>query len=318
MGVTSVQHSIVFLDRESVGADVRKPNFPHSYTEYESTWTPSEIVERLKDASIAIINKVPMRADVLKQLPKLKLIAVAATGTDVVDKAYCKENGITVVNIRNYAFNTVPEHVIALMFALRRNLVAYIEDVRAGRWGKVDQFCFFDHPIRDVAGSTLGVVGYGAIGKSVAKRAECLGMRILPFDVVPQEGLVDFETILKESDVITLHVPLTPETKNLIGAKELKMMKPTAILINTARGGLVDEAALAEALMNGTIAGAGFDVLIKEPPKEGNVLLDLRLPNLIVTPHVAWASREAMQILADQLIDNIEAFVAGTPRNVVE
>ena len=318
MGVTSVQHSIVFLDRESVGADVRKPNFPHSYTEYESTWTPSEIVERLKDASIAIINKVPMRADVLKQLPKLKLIAVAATGTDVVDKAYCKENGITVVNIRNYAFNTVPEHVIALMFALRRNLVAYIEDVRAGRWGKVDQFCFFDHPIRDVAGSTLGVVGYGAIGKSVAKRAECLGMRILPFDVVPQEGLVDFETILKESDVITLHVPLTPETKNLIGAKELKMMKPTAILINTARGGLVDEAALAEALMNGTIAGAGFDVLIKEPPKEGNVLLDLRLPNLIVTPHVAWASREAMQILADQLIDNIEAFVAGAPRNVVE
>lgn len=318
MGVTSVQHSIVFLDRESVGADVRKPNFPHSYTEYESTWTPNEIVERLKDASIAIINKVPMRADVLKQLPKLKLIAVAATGTDVVDKAYCKENGITVVNIRNYAFNTVPEHVIALMFALRRNLVAYIEDVRAGRWGKVDQFCFFDHPIRDVAGSTLGVVGYGAIGKSVAKRAECLGMRILPFDVVPQEGLVDFETILKESDVITLHVPLTPETKNLIGAKELKMMKPTAILINTARGGLVDEAALAEALMNGTIAGAGFDVLIKEPPKEGNVLLDLRLPNLIVTPHVAWASREAMQILADQLIDNIEAFVAGAPRNVVE
>jgi glycerate dehydrogenase len=318
VGVTSVQHSIVFLDRESVGADVHKPNFPHSYTEYESTWTPNEIVERLKDASIAIINKVPMRADVLKQLPKLKLIAVAATGTDVVDKAYCKENGITVVNIRNYAFNTVPEHVIALMFALRRNLVAYIEDVRAGRWGKVDQFCFFDHPIRDVAGSTLGVVGYGAIGKSVAKRAECLGMRILPFDVVPQEGLVDFETILKESDVITLHVPLTPETKNLIGAKELKMMKPTAILINTARGGLVDEAALAEALMNGTIAGAGFDVLIKEPPKEGNVLLDLKLPNLIITPHVAWASREAMQILADQLIDNIEAFVAGTPRNVVE
>ncbi len=318
MGVTSVQHSIVFLDRESVGADVRKPNFPHSYTEHESTWTPNEIVDRLKDASIAIINKVPMRADVLKQLPKLKLIAVAATGTDVVDKAYCKENGITVVNIRNYAFNTVPEHVIALMFALRRNLVAYIEDVRAGRWGKVDQFCFFDHPIRDIAGSTMGVVGYGAIGKSVAKRAECLGMRILPFDVVPQEGLVDFETILKESDVITLHVPLTPETKNLIGAKELKMMKPTAILINTARGGLVDEAALAEALMNGTIAGAEFDVLIKEPPKEGNVLLDLRLPNLIITPHVAWASREAMQILADQLIDNIEAFVAGTPRNVVE
>jgi glycerate dehydrogenase len=313
-----VQHEIVFLDRESVGADVRKPNFPHNYKEYESTWTPEEIVDRLKDASIAIINKVPMRADVLKQLPKLKLIAVAATGTDVVDKAYCKEHGVTVVNIRNYAFNTVPEHVIALMFALRRNLLAYIEDVRAGRWGEVDQFCFFDHPIRDVAGSTLGIIGYGAIGKSVAKRAECLGMKILPFDVFPQPGLVDLDTVLRESDVITLHVPLTPETKNMIGAKQFKMMKPTAILINTARGGLVDEAALAEALQNGTIAGAGFDVLTKEPPKEGNILLDLRLPNFILTPHVAWASREAMQILADQLIDNIEAFVGGKPQNVVE
>ena len=313
-----MQHAIVFLDRESVGANVRKPGFPHTYTEHESTWTPEEIVDRLKDASIAIINKVPMRADTLKQLPGLKLIAVAATGTDVVDKAYCKENGITVVNIRNYAFNTVPEHVLALMFALRRNLLAYVGDVRQGRWSKVDQFCFFDHPIRDIAGSTLGVVGFGAIGKAVAKRAECLGMRILPFDVVPQPGLVDFETILTESDVVTLHVPLTPETKNMIGAKELKTMKPTSILINTARGGLVDEAALAQALKDGTIAGAGFDVLTKEPPKDGNVLLDLQLPNLIVTPHVAWASVEAMQILADQLIDNIEAFVGGSPQNVVE
>jgi glycerate dehydrogenase len=313
-----VEHAIVFLDRESVGADVRKPDFPHSYKEYDSTWTPEEIVDRLKGASIAVINKVPMRADVLKQLPNLKLIAVAATGTDVVDKAYCKEAGIAVVNIRNYAFNTVPEHVIALMFALRRNLLAYVADVRKGRWGEVDQFCFFDHPIRDIAGSTLGVVGYGAIGKAVAKRAECLGMKILPYDVFPQDGLVDLEMLLKESDVITLHCPLTPETKNMIGAKEFEMMKSTAILINTARGGLVDEAALAEALKSGVIAGAGFDVLTAEPPKDGNILLDLDMPNLIVTPHVAWASREAMQILADQLIDNVEAFVAGNPQNVVE
>ncbi len=313
-----MEHTIVFLDRESVGADVRKPGFPHTYKEYDSTWTPEEIVDRLKDASIALINKVPMRADVLTQLPNLKLIAVAAPGTDVVAKAYCKEAGIAVVNIRNYAFNTVPEHVIALMFALRRNLLAYVADVRKGRWGEVDQFCFFDHPIRDIAGSTLGVIGYGAIGKAVAKRAECLGMKILPYDVFPQDGLVDLETLIKESDVITLHCPLTPETKNMIGAKELEMMKSTAILINTARGGLVDEAALAEALKKGTIAGAGFDVLTTEPPKEGNVLLDLDVPNLIVTPHVAWASREAMQILADQLIDNIEAFAAGKPQNVVE
>jgi glycerate dehydrogenase len=313
-----VQHDIVFLDRESVDAKVRRPNFPHSYKEYESTWTPAEIVDRLKHATVAIINKVPMRADTLKQLPKLKLIAVAATGTDVVDKAYCKENGITVVNIRNYAFNTVPEHVLALIFALRRKMLAYVEDVRNGKWNKASQFCFFDHPIHDVAGATLGVIGFGAIGKAVAKRAEALGMRILPYDVFPQPGLVDLPTIYKESDVITLHTPLTPETKNMIGAKEFKMMKPSAILINTARGGLVDEEALANALKDGTIGGAGFDVLTQEPPKDGNVLLDLRLPNFILTPHVAWASQEAMQILADQLIDNIEAFVADKPQNVVK
>ena len=317
-GSSSVQHAIVFLDRESVDAKVRKPNFPHSYREYQSTWSPGDVVERLKDATIAIINKVPMRAETLKQLPKLKLIAVAATGTDVVDKAYCKENGIAVVNIRNYAFNTVPEHVLALMFALRRNLPAYVEDVRNGRWNKSQQFCFFDHPIRDIAGSTIGIVGYGAIGKEVGRRAAALGMRVLPYDVVPQPGLVDLDTLIKESDVITLHMPLTPQTKNMFGAKELKMMKPTAILINTARGGLVDEAALAEALRNGTIAGAGFDVLTVEPPKDGNILLELKLPNLIITPHVAWASQEAMQILADQLIDNVEAFVAGKPQNLVE
>jgi glycerate dehydrogenase len=313
-----VEHAIVFLDRESVDANVRKPNFPHTYKEYESTWTPDEIVERLKDATIAIINKVPMRADVLKQLPKLKLIAVAATGTDVVDKAYCKEHDITVVNIRNYAFNTVPEHVIALIFALRRNLLTYVKDVQDGVWNKSSQFCFLTHPIRDIAGSTLGIVGYGALGKSIGKRAEALGMKVLAYDIFPQPGLTDFETILKESDIITLHVPLTPETKNMIGEKEFERMKPTAILINTARGGLVDEAALAKALKAGTIAGAGFDVLTIEPPKDGNILLDKTIPNLIVTPHVAWASKEAMQILADQLIDNIEAFVAGKPQNVVE
>jgi glycerate dehydrogenase len=259
-----------------------------------------------------------LRADVLAQLPKLKLIAVAATGTDIVDKAVAKERGIAVVNIRNYAFNTVPEHVVALMFALRRNLLAYSRDVQNGVWNKARQFCFLDHDIHDIAGSTLGIVGFGAIGKSIGKRAEALGMKVLGYDVFPQEGLVDFETILRESDVITLHAPLTPETRNMIGAAQFKAMKNTAILINTARGGLVDEAALAAALKAGEIAGAGFDVLTQEPPVNGNPLLDPTIPNLIVTPHVAWASREAMQILSDQLIENIELFVGGTPRNLVE
>jgi glycerate dehydrogenase len=312
-----MQHTIVFLDRESVDAEVRKPNFPHSYREYPST-SADAVVERLKDATIALINKIPMRAETLKQLPKLKLIAVAATGTDIVDKQYCRDNGITVVNIRNYAFNTVPEHVFALIFALRRNLIAYREDVRNGEWQRSTQFCFFTHPIRDIAGSTLGIVGFGALGKSVARRAEALGMRVLATDVISQPGLLDLATILKESDVITLHTPLTPQTRNMIGAKELVMMRRDAILINTARGGLVDEQALADALKNGVIGGAGFDVLTSEPPKNGNVLLEIHQPNFILTPHVAWASQQAMQILADQLIDNVEAFVAGTPQNVVK
>jgi glycerate dehydrogenase len=311
-----MQHSIVFLDRETVGAELRTPNFPHSYREYAVTRGP-EVVERLKDATIAILNKVPMRKETLAQLPKLKLIAVAATGTDVIDKDYCRTAGITIVNIRNYAFNTVPEHVFALIFALRRNLIAYREDVRKGAWQRADQFCFFPHPIRDIAGSTIGIIGFGALGKSVAQRAKALGMRVLATDIVAQPGLVDLTKVLKESDIVTLHVPLTPETRAMIGKEQLAMMRRDAILINTARGGLVDEHALAQALKEKVIAGAGFDVLTTEPPKDGNILLELDLPNFIITPHIAWASREAMQILADQLIDLIEAFVAGRPQNVV-
>jgi glycerate dehydrogenase len=311
-----MQHTIVFLDRDTVGAKLRQPNFPHSYQEYADTPVAC-IVDRLRDATIAILNKVPMRGETLAQLPKLKLIAVAATGTDIVDKLYCRQNGITVANIRHYAFNTVPEHVFALIFALRRNLIAYREDVRNGAWQHASQFCFFPHPIRDIAGSTLGIIGFGELGKSVARRAEALGMQVLATDVVAQPGLVDLFTILKESDIVTLHVPLTQQTRNMIGSKELAMMRRDAILINTARGGLVDEQALALALKTGVIGGAGFDVLSSEPPKNGNVLLGIDLPNFIVTPHIAWASQEAMRILADQLIDNIEAFVAGKPQNVV-
>ena len=295
---------------------MRPPAFPHDYVEYDVT-APDRIVERLRAATICITNKVPLRAETLAQLPNLKLIAVAATGTDIVDKVAAAAQGVTVVNIRNYALNTVPEHVIALIFALRRNLLAYVRDVQAGVWHQARQFCFLTHPIDDVAGSTLGIVGYGAIGKAIAKRAEALGMRVLASDIFPQAGLVDFDTILREADVITLHVPLTAETRSMIGATELRKMKKDAILINTARGGLVDESALAAALRSGEISGAGFDVLTEEPPRDGNVLLDPSIPNLIVTPHIAWASRGAMQVLADQLIDNIDAFVTAVPQNVV-
>ncbi|MBG0800977.1 D-2-hydroxyacid dehydrogenase [Methylocystis sp. H4A] len=311
-----MSHKIVFLDRETLDANVRKPNFPHEYTEYAQT-APDQIVERLKGATICITNKVPLREATLKQLPGLKLIAVAATGTDVIDKAYTSGNGIVVSNIRNYAFNTLPEHVFALLFALRRNLVNYYNSVRQGRWGEANQFCYFDYPIYDIAGSTLGIIGYGALGKEIEKRATALGMKVLINDVTDVPNKVDIPTILREADVITLNLPLTPETKNMIGAKEFASMKTSACIINTARGGIVDEAALADALRKGVIAGAGMDVLTVEPPKNGNILLDPTIPNLIITPHVAWASKEAMQVLADQLVDNIDAFVAGSPRNVV-
>ncbi|MBU6460072.1 MAG: D-2-hydroxyacid dehydrogenase [Proteobacteria bacterium] len=311
------KHHIVFLDRSTLDARVRKPNFDHTYTEYQVT-TVDQIVERLKDATIAIVNKVPMREEVLKQLPNLKMIAVAATGTDIVDKKYCKAHDIIISNIRNYAVNTVPEHTFSLIFALRRALIAYHEDVRRGRWAEVDQFCFFDHKIQDLAGSVLGIVGYGSLGRSVAKIARALDMKVLYTDHFPVEGMVDLDRILNESDIVTLHCPLTETTKNMIGERQLKMMKKSSILINTARGGLVDEFALAEALKNGEIAGAGFDVLTVEPPKQGNVLLDLKIPNLIITPHVAWASQQAMQTLSDMMVDNIEAYAVGSPINVVE
>lgn len=249
------------------------------------------------------------------------MIAVAATGYDVIDIPYCKAHGIAVANIRNYAVHTVPEHAFALALALRRNLLAYRRDVENGKWQQVDQFCFFDHPIRDLHGSTIGIFGEGVLGQGTATIARVFGMRVLFADHAPPKmpgmEFTPVDTVLRESDVISLHCPLTPASRDMIGIDEFRKMKRSAILINTARGGLVNEAALVQALKEGLIAGAAFDVLTTEPPKAGNPLLDLRLDNFILTPHVAWASAEAMQFLADQLIDNIEAFVKGTPKNVV-
>jgi glycerate dehydrogenase len=233
--VSDKAYNIVFLDRATIGVSVREPKFPHTYKEYQET-LPEQVVERVGGAEIAIINKVPMRAPSLEKLPNLKLIAVAATGTDCVDKAYCKAHGIIVSNIRNYAVNTVPEHTLALIFALRRSLVPYILDVRRGKWQTINQFCYFDHPIRDITGSTLGLIGYGALGKSVGARATAFGMKVIATDVYDFPGKVDLDTILRESDIISLHCPLTEGTRNIIGAAEFRKMKKDAILINTARG----------------------------------------------------------------------------------
>src|ERR1700732_4710324 len=313
-------HRIVFLDRSTLQATLRRPAFEHTWQEYPVTHV-SEVAERLRDATIAITNKVPLRADMLQRLPELKMIAVAATGYDVIDTAFCKANHIAVANIRNYAVHTVPEHAFALITALMRNLLAYRQDVERGRWQQVDQFCFFDHPIRDLHGATIGIIGEGVLGQGTATIARGFGMKVLFADHAPPKAaggvFTPFDEVLAESDVISLHLPLSTGTRDMIGIEQLRKMKRTAILINTARGGLVDEQALAQALKDGLIAGAGFDVLSKEPPKEGNPLLDLHLPNFILTPHVAWASDGAMQFLADQLIDNIEAFVRGSPQNLV-
>jgi glycerate dehydrogenase len=313
-------HRVVFLDRDSLKARVRKPACATEYVEYGKT-SADEIVPRLKNATVAIINKVPLRATTLQQLPNLKMIAVAATGYDVVDVGYCKEQGIAVANIRNYAVHTVPEHTFALILALRRNLLAYRQDVENGVWNKSDQFCFFTHDIGDLHGSTLGIIGEGAIGQGTAAIGRAFGMRVLFADHAPprMEGVTftPHEQVLAESDVISLHCPLMPSTRNLINIDAFRKMKRNALLINTARGGLVDEVALIQALDEGLIAGAGFDVLTVEPPRNGHPLLDVRRPNFILTPHIAWASDGAMQFLADQLIDNIELWCAGKPQHLV-
>jgi glycerate dehydrogenase len=247
---------------------------------------------------------------------------VAATGTDCVDKTYCEAHGIAVSNIRGYAVNTVPEHAFALIFALRRNIVAYREDVIAGRWQESGQFCFFDHPIRDLAGARLGIIGEGVLGQRVAEIGRALGMVTVFAAHKGVSGLgplyTPWQEVLETSDILTLHSPLTPATRNMIAMPEFRAMKRRPIIVNTARGGLVDEADLVRALDEGLISGVGFDVTIGEPPPADSPLMQIaKRPNVIVTPHVAWASDEAQQSLADQLMDNIENFVAGRPSNLV-
>ena len=311
---------IVFLERNTFRVNFRPPHFAHEWVDFGET-SPNQIVERAQHATILICNKLPLGEPELSPVRELRLIAVAATGIDNIDLNYCRSRGIAVCNTRNYAAHSLPEHVLALTLALRRNLFRYREDVKQGEWQRATQFTLIDHPIHDLYGSKAGIVGYGALGKAVARLAQSVGMQVLISERKGaqsiRDGRVSFSEVLEQSDVITLHCPLTEKTRHLIADEEFRMMKRGAVLINTARGGLVKEEALAHALRSNLIAGAAIDVLSKEPPRDGNILLELDLPNLIVTPHIAWASREAMQTLADQLIDNLEAFVQGTPRNLV-
>src|SRR5688572_4646649 len=316
----SARARIVFLERNTFNIPFRRPTFDHEWVEYGES-DESQVVERLREATIAICNKVALRENALSQLPKLKLIAVAATGTDNVDLAYCRANDIAVCNTRGYAVSSLPEHALMLMLSLRRNLVAYRDDVRAGRWQEAKKFCLLDHSIGDLRGTVLGIVGFGTLGQAMAQLGRAIGMEVIIAErkdatsIRPERR--SFAEVLRLSDVLSLHCPLTDETRDLIGAEELNQMKREALVINTARGGLIDDEALLDALRSEKIGGAGIDVLRVEPPREGNPLLDADLPNLIVTPHNAWASKQAMQTLGSQLIDNLEAFVRGEPQNLV-
>ena len=313
---------IVFLDRATIPDDIvlRSPDFPHVWIDHART-SVEDVVARSRGANILVVNKVPLTGPMLEALPDLRMIAVAATGTDRIDLETAFSRRILVSNIRGYATRSVPEHTLALMLALRRSIPMYRDSVAAGAWQRADQFCYFDHPIHDLAGATLCVVGAGSIGGAVARLGEAFGMKVILAGrkgEAPAVGRTAFADALAAADVISLHCPLTSRTRNLIGAPEFAAMTRRPLLINTARGGLVDEAALVEALQGGVLSGAGFDVASAEPPPPDHPFMALLgRPDFILTPHVGWASHEAIGALAEQLIGNIEAFVAGTPRYVV-
>ncbi|MEO1536269.1 MAG: D-2-hydroxyacid dehydrogenase [Pseudomonadota bacterium] len=314
---------IVFLDRSTIGPSVivTKPAFDHEWIEYDRT-APDQVIERLQGADIAVSNKVPIRGDAIAALPDLKMICIPATGYDAFDIDACRERGIVVSNVRGYAVNTVPEHTFALILALRRSLVGFRQDVIDGEWQKAAQFCFFNHPIKDLAESTLGIFGEGVLGQGVATLARAFGMKVMFAAHKGVDGLgplyTPFDQVVEEADILTMHAPLMPGTKNMISDREFGMMKKRPLIINASRGGLVDEAALMRALDAGQISGIGFDVLTSEPPVPDNPLLAvLDRPNVIVTPHTAWASDEAMQTLWNQVVEHLENFQRGAPSNRV-
>ena len=315
--------NIVFLDRNTFSPKIRFPAERLDgcgWREYPTT-SPTQIVERIENANIVLTNKVKLPGEVLQKAPQLKLIAATATGLDNIDVDYAGKNGVAVCNVRGYAQNSVAEHVFAMLLMLRRNLARYRKTVRRGTWTRSEVFCLQKYPIFDLAGSTLGIIGGGTLGKSVARLGSAFNMHVLMAEYreapVVRPERTPFDRVLQESDVISLHVPLTEQTRGIIGERELAQMKPSAILINTARGGLVDELALADALRARRLGGAAFDVLTQEPPPADHPLLATDIPNLLVTPHIAWASLQAQQKLADEVVTNIDAFLRGKSRNRV-
>ena len=308
--------NIVFLDSTAIPKHIPipRPSFPHNWVEYEYT-SAEQTIERAKDADIIITSKVILSREVLQQLPKLKLIAITATGTNNVDLDAAKELGVTVKNVTGYSVTTVPEHVLGMIFALKHSLAGWQRDQITGKWTASKQFCYFDYPITDVKGSTLGVFGKGCLGTEVGRLAELLGMKVLYAEhrnaTTCREGYTPFEEVLKQADILTLHCALTETTKNLINQETLSLCKKDVYLINTGRGPLIDEQAVCDALKSGQLGGAALDVLVKEPPEKNNPLIELAktMPNLIITPHIAWASDSAVTTLTKKVTQNIEDFV---------
>lgn len=308
-----------FLDARTLGDDVSLELLDGAVQElncYPVT-SPEQVVERLQGCDIAIVNKVVLGEHHFAALPTLKFIAVAATGVNNIDLEAARARGIEVKNVSGYAGPALVQHTFSLLFALAGNLLAYNQAVREGRWAQSDMFCLLDYPMQELAGKTLGIIGYGDLGRGVAAVARAFGMHVL---VAARPGTttsgqasegperIALEALLPQVDVLSVHCLLSAETRNLIDARALRLMRPTALLINTSRGGIVDETALAQALREGWIGGAGVDVLSEEPPRNGNPLLEPGIPNLILTPHCAWGTREARQRIVAMTADNLALF----------
>lgn len=323
MGGGSDGMQVVFLDRHTLAGDIRLDweGLPGLvYREYAST-SAQQVLQHARDAEVLVSNKVRLSADVLRSLPRLRLVAVAASGVDHIDLEGARAAGVAVTHVRDYATHSVPEHVFGMLLALKRNLLRYQQAMGSGAWSRAQDFCLRAYPIAELAGQTLGVIGGGVLGRAVLRLGEAFGMRTLLAErrgaMSARPGRVAFHEVLVRSDVVSLHLPLTPDTVRLMGHEELACMPRHGVLVNTSRGGVLDEAALLAALQRGDLGGACLDVLSQEPPPADHPLLCADLPHLIITPHVAWASHQAQQTLADEVVRNITAFMRGEVRQRV-
>jgi len=313
----------VFLDLATIDHDDLNLDPLRRVTGSFTTWpvtSPSAITERMRDAEVVIINKTRLTRNVLAAA-RPGLVCLAATGTDNVDIAAARRCGTAVANIRDYCTDSLTQHVFALLLALNTRLADYRDAVRAETWSRSKTFTLLNYPIHELGGKTLAIVGYGTLGRAIAERARAFNLRVLIAErkgIPPRSGRIAFEQALAEADIVSLHAPLTAATRELIDAHALALMQPHALLINTARGGLVNEAALAQALAAGRLGGAGLDVLSREPPPADHPLLDSRLANCIITPHIAWAAREARQRAIEKIAANITAWSTGERRNRID